>query len=97
MVIEGMYIVVLCVFTSYLSWRFLKEIKFLEGFLPICSYCKKIRKENEWTSLEAYMSEHSEALLSHGLCPDCVEKYYGEYLHHAKDKAPAEGHQNKMA
>lgn len=88
MVIEGMYIVVLCGFTCYLSWRFLKEIKFLEGFLPICSFCKKIRKENEWTSLEAYMSEHSEALLSHGLCPDCAEKYYGEYLQQAKDKSP---------
>jgi len=88
MVIECMYIVVLCCFTSYLSWRFLKEIKFLEGFLPICSFCKKIRTENKWTSLEEYIHDHSEALLSHGLCPDCAEKYYGEYLHQAKDKPP---------
>ena len=41
--IEGTYIVLLCAFTIYLSLRFLKRFKFLEGFLPICSYCKKIR------------------------------------------------------
>jgi len=96
-VIEGIYIVVLCGFTLYLSWRFLKEIKFLEGFLPICSYCKKIRKEEKWTSLEEYMTDHSEALFSHGLCPECAEKYYGEFLHHEKAKGPAEGHQDKTS
>ncbi|MFZ2197205.1 MAG: hypothetical protein WAV13_05685 [Thermodesulfovibrionales bacterium] len=87
-IVEGTYIVLLCAFTVYLSLRFLKQIKFLEGFLPICSYCKKIRKENEWTSLEKYMSDHSEALFSHGLCPDCADKYYGEFLHQEKDNPP---------
>lgn len=86
--IEGTYIVLLCAFTVYLSFHFLKRIKFLEGFLPICSYCKKIRKENEWTSLEKYMSDHSEAFFSHSLCPDCAEKYYGEYLHQEKGHPP---------
>ncbi len=84
--IEGSYIIVLCAFTLYLSFRFLNRIKFLEGFLPICSYCKKIRKGNEWTSLEKYMLDHSEALFSHGLCPDCGEKHYGEYLADPKNK-----------
>jgi len=96
-VIEGMYIIVLCGFTIYLSWRFLKEIKFLEGFLSVCSYCKKIRQEEEWTSLEEYMSDHSEALFSHSLCPECAEKYYGEFLHHDKDKVPVKGHQDKTS
>ncbi|MFH1019437.1 MAG: hypothetical protein V1782_02330 [Pseudomonadota bacterium] len=80
-VIEGTYILLLCAFTIYLSLRYLKRIKFLEGFLPICSFCKKIRKGEEWTSLEKYMSDHSEALFSHGLCPECAEKHYGKYLH----------------
>lgn len=81
---EGLYVIVLGAFSVYLSLRLLRKIKFLEGFLPICSYCKKIRKENEWEPLEKYMSEHSEALLSHGLCPECVEKYYGEFMHDDK-------------
>jgi DNA-binding response OmpR family regulator len=46
----------------------------LSGLLPICSYCKRIRKEeNRWQQLETYLSEHSEAEFSHGVCPDCYE------------------------
>ena len=93
--IEGTYIVLLCAFTIYLSLRFLNQIKFLEGFLPICSYCKKIQEDKEWKSLEEYMSDHSEALFSHGLCPDCVEKYYGEYKHHVEGKSPNERTKNE--
>lgn len=88
--IEAAYIVLLGAFTTYLSFRSLTRVKFLEGCLPICSYCKKIRKEGDWTSLERYMSDHSEALFSHGLCPDCAEKYYGELLHPDKDEPPRE-------
>lgn len=82
--IEGSYIIALGIFSIYLSLRLLKQIKFLEGFLPVCSYCKKIRKENEWEPLEKYMSDHSEALFSHGLCPECAEKYYSESIHQDK-------------
>lgn len=53
----------------------LTEVKRLQGILPICSSCKKIRDDNGyWKQLEAYISEHSEALFSHGLCPACAEK-----------------------
>ena len=86
--IEGSYIIVLCLFSVYLSLRLLKEIKFLEGYLPICSYCKKIRDGKDWKSIEGYISEHSEALFSHGLCPEFAEKYYGEFIHRDKNKSP---------
>lgn len=50
-------------------------VKKLEGVIPICGICKKIRNdEQSWQQLEHYISEHSEALFSHGLCPDCYEK-----------------------
>ena len=50
-------------------------VKKLEGVIPICGICKKIRDDKEsWHQLEKYISEHSEALFSHGLCPDCFEK-----------------------
>jgi hypothetical protein len=56
----------------------LKEIKTLRGFLPICASCKKIRDDKGyWTQLETYISEHSGAEFTHGLCPECVTKLYG--------------------
>lgn len=65
----------------------LNHIKRLEGLVPICVNCKKMRKEggerkdsSAWIPLENYISERSEASFTHGLCPDCVEKMYGEFL-----------------
>ena len=50
----------------------LARVKQLEGIIPICSYCKKIRDDQKsWHQLETYISNHSEALFSHGICPDC--------------------------
>lgn len=51
----------------------LAQIRKLEGIIPICMYCKKIRDDqNTWNQLEQYISDHSEALFSHGMCPDCL-------------------------
>lgn len=86
--IEGAYIALLCAFTVYLSLNLLNRIKFLEGFLPICLHCKKICKKDVWTSLEEYVSDHSEALFSHGVCPDCLEKHYPEHLREVVDTSP---------
>jgi DNA-binding response OmpR family regulator len=48
------------------------EVQQLQGILPICSYCKKIRDDKEhWTRVEEYVSQHSEAHFSHSVCPDC--------------------------
>ena len=55
----------------------LSEVKTLRGFLPICSSCKKIRDDTGyWNRIEAYIQKHTEAQLSHGICPDCAEKLY---------------------
>jgi DNA-binding response OmpR family regulator len=52
------------------------RVKQLTGLLPICSDCKKIRTDNDnWVQLESYISEHSEAQFTHGLCRSCYEKY----------------------
>ena len=56
------------------------QIKVLRGFLPICSYCKKIRDDRGcWKQLETYISEHSEALFSHGICPACMTEHYPDF------------------
>lgn len=55
----------------------LANVKTLGGLLPICSGCKKIRDDKGyWNQLEAYISSHSGAMFSHGLCPDCVKSLY---------------------
>ena len=52
----------------------LLEIKTLKGIIPICSYCKVIRnEEGVWEKMEAYISDHSDANFSHGICPKCLE------------------------
>ena len=56
--------------------RALAEVKTLQGLLPICSYCKKIRDaRGEWQGLEKYVTDHSRAKFSHGICPDCLARY----------------------
>ena len=59
----------------------LSQIKTLEGMVPICSSCKKIRDDKGfWNNVEVYVSEHTKAEFSHGICPDCYTKLYPDYL-----------------
>jgi DNA-binding NtrC family response regulator len=56
------------------------QVKQLSGLLPICASCKKIRDDKGyWNQIETYISEHSEALFSHAICPECGKKLYPEY------------------
>ena len=53
----------------------LAQVKKLEGIIPICMHCKKIRDDKDsWYQLEQYITNHSEAMFSHGICPECYEK-----------------------
>jgi GAF domain-containing protein len=55
----------------------LAEVKTLRGILPVCSSCKKIRDDRGyWNQVESYIREHTEAQISHSLCPDCARKLY---------------------
>ena len=55
------------------------DVKVLSGLIPICSSCKNIRDDaGYWNQIEAYIDEHSEAKFSHGLCPDCSDKFLKE-------------------
>jgi len=57
------------------------KVKRLSGLIPICAQCKKIRDDSGyWNQVESYISEHSDAVFSHGICPDCMEKLYPEYM-----------------
>lgn len=59
----------------------LSEIKTLHGVLPICAHCKKIRDDNgAWHQLEEYISAHTDSEFTHGICRECAQKIYVEYI-----------------
>ncbi len=63
----------------------LGDVKTLSGLLPICSGCKKIRNDSGyWQQIESYLSDHSNADFSHGICPDCMQRLYPDLY----DKLP---------
>lgn len=67
----------------------LEEIKTLQGIVPICASCKKIRDDNGfWEQVESYISKHSHAQFSHSICPECTDELYPEYSNRTtKDKS----------
>ncbi len=55
----------------------LAEVRTLRGLIPICAYCKKIRDDQgSWEQMERYISDHSDAQFSHGICPDCRDHFF---------------------
>ena len=56
-----------------------EEIKLLQGFIPVCAYCKKIRDmKGMWQQMEAYLQRHTGLQFSHGICAACLKKEYGK-------------------
>jgi sigma-B regulation protein RsbU (phosphoserine phosphatase) len=66
----------------------LTRVKQLQGLLPICSYCKKIRNDrNYWQQVEGYITEHSQAQFTHSICPECFEKVVRPQIENLKAEA----------
>lgn len=65
-----------------LSWtyRTLARLRYLEGFVRICMNCKRVQAQGKWIPVEVYVIDHSEAVLSHSVCPECKEKHYAKVL-----------------
>jgi hypothetical protein len=64
----------------------LENVRILHGLLPICASCKKIRDDQGyWSEIEGYISKHSEADFSHGICPECARKLYPEIYEEKND------------
>ena len=74
----------------------LQEVKVLRGFIPICMSCKKIRDDTGfWQQLESYIQKHSEALFSHGVCPDCYQKLSEQYFGERETDDPSKGNDHE--
>jgi CheY-like chemotaxis protein len=66
-----------------------KEIKTLQGLLPICAWCKKIRDDKGyWKNLETYIHENTDAAFTHGICPKCMKKVERELYEKMKPEDP---------
>ena len=62
-----------------MTTKLFKRMKYLEGILPVCASCKKIRdNKGSWHDIEGYVQDRSEAEFSHGICPECAKKLYPE-------------------
>jgi PAS domain S-box-containing protein len=72
----------------------LAEVKALSGLLPICSHCKKVRDDQGyWSQIESYLSAHTEATFTHGICPDCAQRFREEIETRRKERADPDEHQ----
>lgn len=83
------FITFLCAKLSEQTQALRARVRTLEGILPTCSYCKDIRdEEGNWQQIEAYVASRSEARFSHGICPHCAAKHFGDVLKNRKTSDP---------
>jgi len=65
----------------HLAERATQELRTLHGIIPICANCKQVRTDaGEWQQIERYVRDHSEADFSHGVCPSCAQRLYGDFV-----------------
>jgi hypothetical protein len=84
--------VVLPVFGFLIVWtrRTTARLRLLEGLLPVCSNCKKIRDEKgDWSPMESYIHQRARVDFSHGICPDCLVKFYPEVARSRSSDPPS--------
>ena len=66
----------------------LDKMKYLEGFLPVCATCKKIRVVEKWVPIEEYISDNAPVVFSHSYCPVCAEAMMTEFKSKFKTQIP---------
>ena len=78
---ESAAILLLGILAIRITHGVFQKMKYLEGILPVCASCKKIRDDKEgWQQIEEYIRDRSAVDFSHGICPDCARKLYPEWL-----------------
>ena len=67
-------------FTVHWTRHMLRTIRYLEGFMVICAACKKARIDQQWVPIDQVIHDQTELQLSHGICPECAQRLYGDIL-----------------
>ena len=71
------------------TYKRILRLNYLENILPACSSCKQVRIDPEfWQSVERFVKERSKNEFTHGICPDCIEKYYPELIRQERPRPP---------
>ena len=79
-IIETVMVAVVASLVVAASLGLVSHLKQLQGLLPVCSHCHRIRDDQgTWRQVEAYVRDHSEAEFSHGICPECLVEHYPMY------------------
>ena len=72
--IESVAVMFLGLLVVITSGILLERIRYLQGFLPVCRWCRKIKVGDQWMSITTYLEDYTEEAASFGLCPSCAEK-----------------------
>lgn len=84
---ESVVIAILGVVIVHFTQKMFERMKYLEGILPVCASCKRIRDQNNnWHQIESYIRERSDAEFSHSICPDCAAKLYPDFNPYSRKK-----------
>lgn len=73
-VLENILVLVVAIPMILFTKKLLSRLHYLEGFLRVCAWCKKLENSGEWIPIENYFKEHFKTESSHGICPECLEK-----------------------
>lgn len=87
-IFETTVVLLFCMIIVLLTLRLLIKVRHIEGFIPICPECKKVRVVDDWISMEDFLREQSEAELSESLCPECT-------LEHRRSIIPDDKNMNR--
>lgn len=71
-------IILLWIFSSYKVYRIISRLSYLEKFLHVCAWCRKIEHENQWYSVEQLFTKQTGGETSHGMCPECAKRFREE-------------------
>jgi hypothetical protein len=94
---ESVWILLVMLLLLVASRTVLMRLRYLEGLLHMCSFCKGISVDSKWVPFEQYLQQYSKLVLSHSLCPDCACKHYGYSKAEQEADALRENAQRLMA
>ncbi|MBM9537300.1 hypothetical protein [Desulfobulbus alkaliphilus] len=84
-IFESLAIIIVGALIVRHTYKLLNRLNYLENMMPACASCQQVRIDPEfWQSVEKFIKERSKTEFTHGICPDCIEKYYPELAHPEK-------------
>jgi hypothetical protein len=90
-VMESVIILLIWTFVFSITRRLLQKVRYLEGMLRVCAWCRKVGQGDKWMSLEDYFAKDLQIGTTHGICPECRKKVEEDTEQFRRGQAPAQG------